>query len=142
MKEIYNNRTKIEWTEEMIIALKMKFPTEYNKYLAIELGVSVRTLIRKARELKIDKEPDFLEKRRTEISKRATACRPPNPTKGQQGWSVPNSEATRFKPGNISPMAVSQKVRDKVSQSRLKTIEEERYRIREGLDQVTRLKLK
>lgn len=126
----------------MIDRLKKKFPTEYNRYLAIEIGVSVRTLIRKARELGIDKEPDFLEIRRDEISRLAQAFRPPNPTKGQKGWSVPNSEASRFKPGNISLMAISQVVRDKVRKSRLKTIAEERYRIREGLDQETKLKLK
>jgi len=140
------NRTskgiKVIWTQEMIDTLKNKFPIEYNKYLAISLGVSIRTLIRKARELKIDKEPGFLEIRRGEISRLASAFRPPNPTKGLKGWSVPNSEASRFKPGNISPMAVSWVVRDKVRKSRLKTIEAERYRIREGLDTITKLKLK
>lgn len=141
-----SNRTKqgikIVWDQEMIDRLKKKFPTEYNKYLAIEIGVSIRTLIRKARELGIDKEPGFLEIRRDEISRLATAFRSPNPTKGLKGWSVPNSEASRFKPGNISPMSTSQTVRDKVRKTRLKTIADERYRIREGLDQETRLKLK
>lgn len=139
------NRTtkgiKVIWTQEMIETLKKKFPIEYNKYLAIEIGVSIRTLIRKARELRIDKEPGFLEIRRNEISRLANAFRSPNPTKGQKGWCVPNSEASRFKPGNISPMAVSQKVRDKVRKSRLKTIADERYRIREGLDRLTKMRL-
>lgn len=135
-------RFKIFWTDEMIETLRKKFPTEYNKYLAIELGVSIRSLIRKARDLGIDKEPRFLEIRRAEISRWAAAYRSPNPTKGQKGWCVPNSEATRFKKGNVSPMAVSYEVREKVRKSRLKTIENERYRIKNGLDQETKLKLK
>ena len=133
---------KITWTEEMIHRLKYEFKYAYNKSLAIDLGVSWRSLVRKARELGLEKEDGFLEKRKLQIQKMARAKRGTNPTKGLKGWCVPNSEATRFKPGNISPMVKSQAVRDKVSRSRLKTIEEEKYRIREGLDQITKLKLK
>lgn len=142
MKNRTTKGIKVIWNQEMIDTLKKKFPIEYNKYLSIAIGVSIRTLIRKARELGIDKEPRFLEIRRDEISRLASAFRSPNPTKGIKGWSVPNSEASRFKPGNISPMAISQVVRDKVRKSRLKTIEDERYRIREGLDVLTKLRLK
>jgi hypothetical protein len=133
---------KINWTPEMIHRLKFEFKYAYNKTLAIDLGVSWRSLVRKARELGLEKEEGFLEKRKEQIQKMARAKRQPNPTKGLKGWCVPNSEAHRFKSGNISLMATSQKVRDKVSRSRLKTIEEERYRIREGLDQITKLKLR
>jgi len=136
------NRYKIDWTPEMIRRLKFEFKYAYNKTLAIDLGVSWRSLVRKARELGLEKEDGFLEKRKDHIQKLARAKRNPNPTKGLKGWCVPNSEAHRFKPGNISPMATSQETRNKVSRSRLKTIEEERYRIREGLDQITKLKLK
>jgi len=133
---------KIDWTPEMIHRLKYEFKYAYNKTLAIDLGVSWRSLVRKARELGLEKEEGFLEKRKEQIQKMARAKRQPNPTKGQKGWCVTNSEVHRFKPGNISPMATSQEVRNKVSRSRLKTIEEERYRIREGLDQITKLKLR
>jgi hypothetical protein len=139
---MYNPKNKIQWTPEMIHRLKFEFKYAYNKTLAIELGVSWRSLVRKARELGLEKEEGFLEKRKLQIQKMARAKRGTNPTKGLKGWCVPNSEAHRFKPGNISPMVKSQAVRDKVSRSRLKTIEEERYRIREGLDQITKLKLK
>ena len=63
----------------------------YNRELAKLLNVSVRSVIRKARELNIDKEPGFLEKRRDEITKMAIKAHPPQPTKGKKGWSVPNS---------------------------------------------------
>lgn len=135
-------RYKIDWTPEMIRRLKFEFKYAYNKSLAIDLGVSCRSLIRKARELGLEKEEGFLEKRKLQIQKMARAKRGTNPTKGLKGWCVPNSESHRFKHGNISPMVASQNVRDKVSRSRLKTIEEEKYRIREGLDQITKLKLR
>ncbi|WP_372775635.1 hypothetical protein [Mangrovibacterium sp.] len=133
---------KTEWTEEMLHRMKFEFKYAYNKQLAIDLGVSWRTLVRKAREMGLEKEEGFLEKRKQHIQYLARAKRGPNATKGMKGWCIPNSEATRFKPGNISPMTTSQKTRDKVSRSRLKTIEEEKYRIREGIDQITKLKLK
>lgn len=133
---------KIQWSPEMIRRLKLEFKYAYNKSLAIDLGVSVRSVIRKARELGLEKEDGFLEKRKNQIQFMARQKRGTNPTKGMKGWCVPNSEAHRFKPGNISPMVASQAVRDKVRQSRLKTIEEEKYRIREGLDQITKLKLR
>lgn len=133
---------KINWTPEMIRRLKFEFKYAYNKSLAIDLGVSPRSLIRKARELGLEKEDGFLEKRKEHIHKMARAKRQPNPTKGLKGWCVPNSEAHRFKPGNISPMATRQDIREKVSRSRLKIIEEEKYRIREGLEQITKLKLR
>ena len=135
-------KNKITWTPEMLTRIKFEYKYAYNKSLAKDLGVSWRTLVRKARELGLEKEEGFLEKRKTQIQKMARAKRRTNPTKGLKGWCVPNSEAHRFKPGNISPMAVNQEVRDKVRRSRLKTIEEEKYRIREGLDQITKLKLR
>lgn len=136
------NSYKIEWTDNMLHRMKYEFKYAYNKSLAIDLGVSWRSLVRKAREIGLEKEEGFLEKRKEQIQKMARAKRGTNPTKGLKGWCVPNGEAYRFKPGNISPMATSQAVRDKVSRSRLKAIEEEKYRIREGIDQITKLKLK
>lgn len=135
-------RLKIEWTPEMIQRLRYEFPYAYNRVLSKELGVSPRSLIRKARELGIEKEDKFLEKRQNEIQRMARAYRSENPTKGMKGWCVPNSEATRFKPGNISPMVSNPEVREKVKQSRLQLIEDEKYRIRNGLDRQTKLKLK
>lgn len=139
---MYNPGNKIQWTPEMIQRLKFNFKYAYNKSLAIDLGVSLRSLIRKARELGLEKEEGFLDKRKNQIQSMARARRRANPTKGMKGWCVPNSEAHRFKKGNVSPMAVRQDVREKVSRSRRKLIEEEKYRIREGLDQITKLKLK
>ena len=133
---------KIKWTPEMITRLKTEYPTQYNKELAAELGVSWRSLVRKARELGVEKEPGFLEKRRTEIQKMAVEAKAPQPTKGKKGWCVPNSEATRFQPGNISPMKTDPEVVKKVRSKRNETIRRERIRLKIGLKPLTKLKLK
>lgn len=131
----------ITWTPEMIETLEAEFPTAYNRVLAKKLEVSMRTLIRKARELNIEKEPDFLEKRRDEITQMAVKAHPPHPMKGVQGWAVSNSEKTRFKIGNESPMKDPAIVK-KVTESRNKTIRRERIRITYGMRRLTKLNLK
>lgn len=62
----------ISWTPEMLEILRNEFPVSYNRKLAAKLKVSMRSLIRKARELHIEKEPGFLDKRRKEITHMAT----------------------------------------------------------------------
>lgn len=132
---------RIEWSDLMLEILRTKFSTEYNKYIALQLGVSMRSAIRKARELGIEKEPKFLEFRRMEISSMAQTAKPENKNKGNKGWCVPNSNNTRFKPGNVSPMLLPG-IRKKASNSRLNRIADERLRIELGVPQLTKLKLK
>lgn len=126
----------------MLNRLKNEFPTRYNRVLAADLGVSMRSLIRKARELGIEKEAGFLDKRRNEISRMANEAKPPNPTKGKKGWCVPNSEATRFKPGQPSRMKTNPDLVQKVRRKRNETIRRERIRLKIGLKPLTKLKLK
>lgn len=133
---------KIYWTPVMLDRLKNEFPTSYNRKLAADLGVSMRSLIRKARELGIEKEAGFLDKRRNEISRMASEAKPPNPTKGKKGWCVPNSEATRFKPGQPSRMKTDRELAQKVRRKRNETIRRERIRLKIGLKPLTKLKLK
>ena len=57
----YQGRKKsIHWTGNMLSDLKRHYPTTKNKELAELLGVSERTLVRKARELGIGKKPEWL----------------------------------------------------------------------------------
>ena len=58
----------IIWTPEQLKLLREYFPTVFNRPLATMLGVSLRTMIRKARELGIEKRPGFLTDRRKDIS--------------------------------------------------------------------------
>lgn len=50
----------IYWDGNMISLLKKHFPTTLNEEMAEMLGVSQRTMIRKARELGLEKDPEWL----------------------------------------------------------------------------------
>ncbi len=91
----------IEWTPKMLIVLKVKFSRTFNSELAKQLGVSVRTVIRKARELQLEKEPGFLDKRREIITQMAQAARPPA-TQRQIEQITKAGEPYRFKKGHKS----------------------------------------
>lgn len=52
-------RAAIYWTGNMLSDLKRNYPTTKNKELSEILGVSVRTLIRKARELGLEKDKEW-----------------------------------------------------------------------------------
>ncbi len=134
------NTGSINWTPEMLLKLQELFPVMYNKQLAALLGISWRSLVRKARELGIGKEPDFLNKNREDITRLAVLAHPPNKHKGHKGWTVPNSELTRFKPGNISSM-LNHEVVLKAHRKRNETIRIDRLRIKYDLPQKTKLKL-
>jgi len=125
----------------MIGVLKIKFAITFNRELAKELNVSMRTLIRKARELNLEKESGFLDKNRETITKMAVANNR-NKYTGVKGWSVPNSEKTRFKPGQSSLMKFDRDLVARVHKTRNETIKRERIRMRLGLSRLTKLKLK
>jgi hypothetical protein len=59
------------WTPQMLKLLTTYFPTMFNKPLAKWIGVSLRTMLRKARELGLEKQEGFLDKRRKEINRMA-----------------------------------------------------------------------
>lgn len=129
----------INWTPEMISFLIEKFPLTYNKKIADHLRIGWRSVVRKARELNLEKEPEFLTKNKNEIQLMARIAHPPHPFKGVKGWSVPNSESSRFKPGHkgLDPV-----VREKLHQKRRETIARERFRIKIGLEPLTKMKIK
>jgi len=133
---------KIIWTPKMIYMVKKYFPVKYNRVLAAELNVSMRSLIRKARELGIEKESNFLDIRREEITRMAMIAHPPNPHKGHIGWSVPNSQNTRFKVGNISIMTIDPAVVEKARTKRNELIKREKIRAKLGLSPISKIKLK
>lgn len=55
-----NGGNRIFWNPNMIALLKEKYPTMLNEELAELLGVSQRTMIRKARELELEKDKGWL----------------------------------------------------------------------------------
>jgi hypothetical protein len=133
-------RPTIVWTDDMINRLKEQFPIRFNKDLAKELGVSLRSLIRKAREHGIWKEDGFLKKNKN-LTQAMAVANYHSPYKGMKGWCVPNSLATRFKPGNIPPIKTDLGLIKRIQEKRNQTIKSERIRIKLGLQQKTKLKL-
>lgn len=131
---------KTDWTPEMIQKLKDEFPTRFNKELASELGIGWRTLVRKARELGVDKEEGFLDKNRDTITQMATEAKPRNPMLGVRGWSVPGGEAFRFKPGNVPKMKTDPDLVQRVHQTRNETIKRDKLRRKYGLTPITKFK--
>ncbi len=91
----------IDWTPDMLRILRMKFARTFNADLAKQLRVSMRTLIRKARELQLYKEPDFLEKRRDIISKKmAREGQPDQRTPAQIEQVIKAGMNSRFAKGH------------------------------------------
>jgi hypothetical protein len=128
---------KTTWTTEMDAYLQENFPTKITKDLIPVLGVSLRTIIRRARELKIEKEKDFLEKNRIEISKRAQANKKPNPHKGDSSFRIPGGEKHQFKKGQERHPVDYAKIHEK----RNETIRKDKLRLKYGLKQQTKMKL-
>lgn len=53
--------TRIFWNRQMVDLLKQHYANTFNEELAGMLGVSIRTLIRKARELGLNKNKEWLD---------------------------------------------------------------------------------
>jgi hypothetical protein len=64
-------KKKIEWTTEMLDKFKREFPHKFNRELAQEFGVSYRTVVKKARQLKLEKQTNFLQLNKPIIQKMA-----------------------------------------------------------------------
>jgi hypothetical protein len=134
-------RPKIEWTAEMIAKLKTDYPCRFNKDVAKELGIGWRSLVRKARELGVEKEPDFLDINRSKIVQLIAAVRKPNPSQACKGFIIPNSEKYRFKKGHVPPTKTDGELVKRIHEKRNDTIRRERLRMRYGLSRITKLKL-
>jgi hypothetical protein len=131
-------KNKIVWSAEMLELLDRQFPNCFNDQIAKRLKLSVRTIIRKARERGLKKVEGF------EWGKKANARRlknrKPNATKGQKGWCVPGGEKHRFGMDNPPPL-LTRAQRNKAVRKRTETMERDRLRLKYGLSQLTKLKL-
>lgn len=121
----------------MIEKLRTEFPNRITIDIAKELGVSLRSAIRKAREIGVEKRENFLDDFRNEITKRATAKKPPNPNKGNKDFRIPGGEQFQFRVGQ-KPINLNY---EQIHQKRNETIKREKLRLKYGLRQETKLKL-
>lgn len=98
--EVEGSAVRIRWSEAMLSYLKRNYATTKNAELVEYLGISLRTLIRKARELGLEKDREwFVEVSRQNIGIALIACR----SKGWPGHfkkGVRNHPDSEFKKGH------------------------------------------
>lgn len=105
-----NGNKLIEWTPEKLKTLTDFFPIMFNDALAKWLGVSIRTLTRKARELGLKKRDDFYQlKRDVWVERQREALKKVEcATRFKKGHHA--SPATEFKKGQkLSPEMIAKR---------------------------------
>lgn len=135
-----NRGIKIEWTPAMLAELKARFPTDFNKDIAASLGVSWRSVVRKARELGLQKIDNFHALTGKERGRRAHAVRRHNPAQQGKGFVVPGSEKYRFAPGHTPRIAWDNDLKERVHAKRRDTIARDRLRKKYGMRRLTKFK--
>ena len=96
------NSVRIFWNQQMLSFLKSNYATMLNCELAEWLGVSQRTMIRKARELGLEKNANWL---KGIWDENRLMARSASKTKGYPGTfqkGMHASPATEFKKGHVS----------------------------------------
>jgi hypothetical protein len=132
---------KIVWTPEMLHLLTSRFATDFNKNIAKDLGIGWRSVVRKARELGLEKVEDFHEITGKERGLMAHKVRKHSPSQMGPGFVIPNSEKHRFKKGHTPPQKGNPEMIEKIHKKRNELIARERLRIKYGLPQISKLKL-
>lgn len=89
----------LAWSQAKLETMRREFPTTTNEDLAIDLGVSQRTLIRKARELGLEKDPNWLREKALEGCRKMQLINKSCRNTGMFKRGVRNSPNTEFKPG-------------------------------------------
>lgn len=100
------DHARIRLSREQKAWLRVNYPHMSNEICAMHLGMSVRTLIRNARWLGIDKSPEFMRQCQACTARKAKESHLRNGTYPAKGWYSPNlrkGEPYRFKPkSNVS----------------------------------------
>lgn len=132
---------KINWTPAMLDELVRRFPTDFNRDIAASLGIGWRSVVRKARELGLQKIEGFHEATGKERGRRAHAVRKHNPAQQGKGFVIPGSEPHRFQKGHKPPQADNPELVAQIHRKRNELIARERIRIKYGLRRLSKLKL-
>ncbi len=93
--------TRIFWNKQMLQYLQQNYATMLNSDLSGWLGVSVRTVIRKAREMGLEKDADWLKGIWDERRRMAIASTKTNGNSGTFRKGFHASPSTEFKKGHI-----------------------------------------
>lgn len=138
------NCTKITFTDEQRDWFVAHFSTTLNKDCAEHLGVSMRTMIRFARELGLEKDTAWLH---DVFMERCAMAQQANKGEGNKGVVnlLEYGKAYRFKKGETSRQRLGdEREKERIRKSaatRRETLRKERMRVNWGLEQQTRLKI-
>lgn len=99
-KDKVTNKRYTVWTPQMLKTLTDFFPIMFNKPLADWLGVSKRTMLRKAKSLGLVKMDGFLDIRRKEISRLSGEAQRGKPKPQHYKKGVRNNPGGEFRPGH------------------------------------------
>lgn len=108
----------IYWSRQMLDDLRSMYPTTFNYDLAHILGVSSRTMIRKARELGLEKDREWLRGVYRENVRVACCLNKVHGNKGQFKKGVRSSPDTEFKSGRRKPLTDEQEAKRRESLKR------------------------
>ena len=109
---------RINWSRQMLDDLRSMYPNTFNYELAHILGVSSRTMIRKARELGLKKDREWLRGVYRENMKVAHILNKVHGNKGQFKKGVRSSPETEFKSGRRKPLTDEQESKRRESLKR------------------------
>lgn len=126
---------RLHWNSAMINKLHDLFPVMKTEDLAIDLGVSPRTVVRKARELGISKDPQWLSDVWEENRRLAQTINRIHPNKGSENF-VKLGAAHRFKPGH-PPVQLSEEAKLRLHRRKAAIIRENTRRRKKGLPKLT-----
>lgn len=111
-------RPQIVWTKDKLFLIRTYFPTMFNKPLAKWIGCSERTLIRKARELGLEKVENFNEVRADDISRLLSDAVKKAYAEGrivsQFKKGVNNNPECEFKPGHKFSEEIEEARKEKI----------------------------
>ena len=118
---VYEHRgysKRIYWSRQMVDDLKAMYPNTFNYDLAHILGVSSRTMIRKARELGLEKDREWLTGVYRENVRVACCLNKVHGNKGQFKKGVRSSPDTEFKSGRRKTLTDEQETKRRESLKR------------------------
>lgn len=93
---------KIHLDSRDLLWLKLNYPHMRTEICALKLGISLRSCVRIARKLGVEKTPQFMKECQAFTTRKAKESHLRNGTYPPKGFIIPGSEKYRFKLGHSS----------------------------------------
>lgn len=97
---------QIQLSDSDIRWLKLNYPHMRTVICAMKLGISLRSCVRLARKLGVEKTPQFMKECQAFTARKAKESHLANGTYPPKGFIIPGGEMFRFKPGHKSQFRI------------------------------------